>query len=51
MLFESVKRYDPPDFIFKIAQTREDLESFWALRQQVFCKEQEIFHESGNMKE
>ncbi|MEM9445786.1 MAG: MSMEG_0567/Sll0786 family nitrogen starvation N-acetyltransferase [Verrucomicrobiota bacterium] len=48
MLFETVKKYAPPDFIFKIAQTHEDLEGFWALRRQVFCKEQEIFHESDH---
>jgi len=44
MLFESFPEYRPRDFIFKIAQSRDEWEGYWNLRRQVFCEEQHVFH-------
>ena len=42
----SVGEFQPKDFLFKIAQTRRELEGFWELRRSVFCEEQKLFKES-----
>lgn len=43
MILERFPGYSPHDFVFKIARTREDLDSFFALRREIFCEEQGIF--------
>jgi predicted GNAT family N-acyltransferase len=43
MLFDHFQEYIPQDFVFKIAQSREDWEGYWALRRAIFCEEQKIF--------
>jgi N-acyl-L-homoserine lactone synthetase len=44
MLFETYPPYRPRDFVFKIATTPNELEGYWALRREVFCEEQHVFH-------
>lgn len=39
-------RYQPCDYMFKFATSAKELESFWRLRRQIFCEEQQIFDES-----
>src|ERR1700739_3894640 len=46
MVFDPFNRFTPQDFVFKIAQTQEELEGFWALRRAIFCEEQQVFHGS-----
>src|SRR5258707_8441349 len=46
MLFDSYHCFKPQDFVFKIAETRLELEGYWALRRAIFCEEQGIFRES-----
>ncbi len=43
MVFDPFNRFTPQDFLFKIAQTPEEIEGFWALRRRIFCDEQKIF--------
>ena len=42
MLFDTY-HFTPQDFIFRIAQTPEALDGYWALRRAIFCDEQKIF--------
>jgi hypothetical protein len=46
MVFDAFNRFAPQDFVFKIAQTQEEIEGFWALRREIFCEEQNVFHGS-----
>ena len=46
MIFDSYHCFAPQDFVFKIAHSRLELDGYWALRQAIFCEEQEIFHDS-----
>ena len=46
MVFDPFNRFTPQDFVFKIARTPEEIEGFWALRQAIFCDEQNVFHGS-----
>jgi hypothetical protein len=46
MVFDPFNSYLPQDFLFKIAETSEELNGFWALRRAIFCEEQKIFRES-----
>ena len=46
MVFDPFNRFTPQDFVFKIARTPEEIEGFWALRQAIFCEEQNVFHGS-----
>jgi len=46
MVFDAFKRFDPQDFVFKIAQTQEEIDGFWALRREIFCEEQKVFQGS-----
>lgn len=46
MLFDHYPPSTPPDFDFKIAQTAEELEGYWAMRRAVFCEEQKVFRGS-----
>jgi len=43
MLFDTYHHFTPQDFIFRIAQTPDALEGYWALRRSIFCEEQKIF--------
>ena len=43
MILERFPKYSPPDFVFKIASSDEDIESFYALRRRIFCEEQGVF--------
>ncbi|NJM37284.1 MAG: histone acetyltransferase [Akkermansiaceae bacterium] len=45
MLIERFNNFQPQDFIFKIATSREDLLGFHALRRRIFCEEQGVFRE------
>jgi predicted GNAT family N-acyltransferase len=44
MLFDAYPEFKPRDFIFKIAQTHDEMEGYWRLRREVFCDEQQVFH-------
>ncbi|HEY5752633.1 MAG TPA: MSMEG_0567/Sll0786 family nitrogen starvation N-acetyltransferase [Chthoniobacterales bacterium] len=46
MLFDPFYQFVPPDFVFKIARTREELDGYWKLRRAIFCEEQGIFEGS-----
>ncbi|MGC3990538.1 MAG: hypothetical protein QM796_12830 [Chthoniobacteraceae bacterium] len=46
MILEKFPDYRAQDFLFKIATTPDELRGYWALRREVFCEEQGIFHES-----
>jgi hypothetical protein len=46
MVFDPFNRFTPQDFVFKIARTPEEIAGFWALRQAIFCEEQNVFHGS-----
>jgi hypothetical protein len=46
MIFDPFNCYTPPDFVFKIARSRKDLDGYWDLRRSVFCEEQKIFQVS-----
>jgi hypothetical protein len=46
MVFDPFNRFTPQDFVFKIARTPGEIEGFWALRQAIFCEEQNVFHGS-----
>jgi hypothetical protein len=46
MIFDSYHRFAPQDFIFKIARSRAELDGYWALRREIFCTEQGIFHQT-----
>ena len=41
---EPFASFAPSDFVFKIAQSQNELDGFWELRHRVFCLEQELFH-------
>jgi hypothetical protein len=43
MLFDTYHHFTPQDFIFRIAETRDALAGYWALRKAIFCDEQHIF--------
>src|ERR1700744_5255992 len=43
MLFDTYHHFSPQDFIFRLAQTPEALDGYWALRRAIFCEEQHIF--------
>ncbi len=45
MILEHFPAYSPHDFLFKIAKSPEDLAGFYAVRREIFCKEQGIFAE------
>jgi hypothetical protein len=46
MVFDAFSRFTPQDFVFKIAQTHEEIGGFWALRRKIFCDEQKVFSDS-----
>jgi hypothetical protein len=46
MVFDSFHQYLSPDFSFRIARNGHELEGYWGLRRQIFCKEQGIFDET-----
>jgi hypothetical protein len=46
MIFDTFNHFMPQDFVFKIAQTAEELKGYWALRRAIFCDEQQIFRET-----
>jgi hypothetical protein len=46
MVFDPFDQFTPQDFVFKIAQTTQEIEGFWALRRAIFCEEQKVFHGS-----
>ncbi len=46
MIFDPFHSFTPPDYVFKIAREREELEGYWALRRAIFCEEQKIFRGS-----
>lgn len=46
MLFDPFHHFTPPDFVFKIARTPDELAGYWALRRAIFCEEQGIFQGS-----
>lgn len=48
MVFDPFARFTPPDFVFKIARTKEEVEGYWALRRTIFCQEQEVFQGSDH---
>jgi hypothetical protein len=43
MVFDPFLQYISPDFSFRIARARHELDGYWALRRQIFCEEQGIF--------
>lgn len=43
MILETFPRYQPHDFVFKLATERGDLVDYHALRRRIFCDEQGIF--------
>lgn len=43
---QPVSRFQPCDYVFKIAKSTTDLSGFWRLRRQVFCAEQGVFDET-----
>ncbi len=43
MIIERFKNFQPQDFVFKIATSKEDIEGFHALRRRIFCEEQGVF--------
>ena len=43
MLFDPFHHFTPHDFVFKIAQTKEELDAYSSLRRSIFCEEQGIF--------
>jgi hypothetical protein len=43
MLFDTYHHFSPQDFIFRIAQTPDAHDGYWALRRAIFCEEQHIF--------
>lgn len=46
MIFDPFEQFTPPDFAFKIAETPEELDGYWALRRAIFCEEQKVFRGS-----
>lgn len=46
MVFDAFNRFTPQDFVFKIAQTEEEIAGFWQLRRKIFCEEQKVFRGS-----
>jgi hypothetical protein len=46
MIFDQFDPFQSPDFLFHIAETREQLDGYWQLRQSIFCEEQRIFDNS-----
>lgn len=46
MIFDPFHESIPQDFLFKIAQSPEELKGYWALRTAIFCGEQGIFQGS-----
>lgn len=46
MIFDAFAQFTPPDFIFRIARTPEELGGYWKLRKAIFCDEQQIFQGS-----
>ena len=46
MLFDPFEQFSPPDLIFKIAQSPEELRGYSALRRTIFCDEQSIFRDT-----
>ncbi len=48
MLFETYADYKPRDFVFKIASTADEMRGYWKLRQDVFCEEQQVFHDGDD---
>ena len=46
MIIEPFPSYRPVDFVYKIATTRDELDGYWKLREEVFCEEQHVFEES-----
>ncbi len=46
MVFDPFIQFTPQDFLFKIAQTQEEIAGFWALRRKIFCEEQKVFRSS-----
>ena len=43
MILEPFDRFTPPDFLFKIARSPEELDGYWGLRRAIFCGEQGLF--------
>lgn len=46
MLFDTYHHFTAQDFLFRIAQTPDALQGYWALRRAIFCEEQKIFRGS-----
>jgi N-acyl-L-homoserine lactone synthetase len=46
MIFDRFDPFQSPDFLFQIAETREQLDGYWRLRRSIFCEEQRIFEGS-----
>jgi hypothetical protein len=46
MIFEPFDDFTPPDFLFRIARTPEELEGYWNLRREIFCEEQHVFEKT-----
>ncbi|HEX4085376.1 MAG TPA: MSMEG_0567/Sll0786 family nitrogen starvation N-acetyltransferase [Chthoniobacteraceae bacterium] len=46
MILEVFDEFTPPDFLFRIAQSPEELEGYWNLRHDIFCEEQHVFEHS-----
>jgi hypothetical protein len=43
MIFDAFSHFTPSDFVFKIAQTLDELDGYWKLRRAIFCDEQKVF--------
>jgi hypothetical protein len=50
MIFDPFEQFTPPDFLFRIARTQEQLTGYWQLRSAIFCEEQHIFRGSDRDK-
>jgi hypothetical protein len=46
MIFDRFDDFQSPDYLFQIAETREQLDGYWQLRRAIFCEEQRIFSTS-----
>ncbi len=46
MIFDPFEQFSPPDFIFRIARTPEEMSGYWKLREKIFCEEQHVFEKT-----
>jgi len=41
-----IRPYQANDFVYKIARTAKEIDGFWHLRSEIFCREQQLFEGS-----